>query len=102
MTLGEVNHQLEHVDALLAPGLRRILKLMRPLREGEEDSKQPADGETRELRAARELKEFERRLREIVRLEAGGKEGNLFSKGEEVKLGVDSWLQTHGCDPSNW
>ncbi|KAL7411879.1 hypothetical protein BDY24DRAFT_395169, partial [Mrakia frigida] len=74
---------------------------LRPPREGEEQSGELVDGETRELRAARELKEFERRLREVVRLEAGGKQGNLFLRGEEIRTGVDSWLRAKGCDPSN-
>lgn len=102
LTLGEVNHQLETVDSLLEPGLKRLLELIRPLKEGEVELTQPAEGETRELRAARELKEFERRLREVVRLEAGGKAGNLFLKGEEIRKGVDSWLQADGCDLLNW
>lgn len=102
ITLDEVNHLLEHVDALLEPTLRTLLELMRPPKEGEEQWGKLVDGETRELRAARQLKEFERRLREVVRLEAGGKQGNLLLRGEEIRTGVDSWLRAKGCDPSNW
>lgn len=95
---GPSDHHLAGVDELLGSSLRRLLELMKPAKVGE----QTGEGETRELQAARELKEFERRLRQVVRMEGEGTQGDLFSRAEEIKSQVDGWLQSNGCGHSNW
>lgn len=98
VTLDSGEDKVEGVDALLGGPLRELVTLM-----GAEDEQTGLEhGETRELTAARVLGELERRLREIVTVDRAAKGSNLFKTAEEIKAGVDGWLESKGCDAASW